>query len=90
MNEEVYLRFTAPSRFDNAPEGTVVKVQHDEHYDYYINISEYKDLPNWIKWGDFLGLILKEEALNKDFATKCLNIFKNKDIKEKENLLNGI
>ena len=95
-------KYSKPSRFDCAPEGTIIKAFLDEHvgntsvgntrvdgknYKYYIQISEYKDLPNWVTWDYFLGLILEEKALDADFVSKCITAFK---LRRKKNNPNAV
>ena len=72
------IRFCNPSRFDPSPQGTIVKVQKDENYVYYIQASEYTDMPNWMKWGDFLEGILKEKINDPEFVKSCIKIFNDK------------
>lgn len=82
----VKTRYTIPGRFDYKEEGTVVKVASEDGYDYYIQISEYKELPDWKKWGDFLNLTFKEKALDENFVSECVNIFKSNSTEKTINL----
>lgn len=91
--QEINVRFCPPSRFDIAKIGTVVKVYNEKSYEYFIQISEYDGLPNWKKWGDFLGVILKEKAIDEVFVKRCMKLFdstppKNAKILEDGNYLN--
>ena len=84
------IKYNRPSRFESSPEGTVVKVMLDndtrvkhtkDKYEYYVQISEYLDDPNWVTWGYFLGLILRDKVLDEEFVSKCLDVFKAKNLK---------
>lgn len=75
-SQVILCKFNNPTRFDFAPEGTVIKSFNvGDEYKYYIQISCYEDEPNWVTWDYFLGLIFKKKALDEKFVKKCLNVF---------------
>jgi len=70
-------KYSEPSRFDCAPQGTIIKSFNDTGYDYFIQISSYNEIPNWVSWGYLLGLVFKEKALDKDFVNECIKAFES-------------
>lgn len=80
MNDFI-IRYSAPTKYDKEPIGTIYKiVKDDKSFDYYIQISHQEAEPKWESIGDFLTLAFKNSLHNKEFIANCLaNCLNNVD-----------
>jgi len=88
--KEIMSKYSEPSRFDCAPQGTIIKSFNDTSYNYFIQISSYPEMPNWVTWGHLLGLILKEKATDEDFVDKCIEAFESPSREKIDNIVNSL
>jgi isopentenyldiphosphate isomerase len=77
MEKEIIIRYTAPTRYDKAPYGTICKVIIEgEKHKLYIQVSP-DDVENseWVRWGDFLEVVFKRDIFEKAFVKDCLDLY---------------
>lgn len=79
---DLLQRYTAPTKYDLAPFGTIVKVIGDgEDYELYIQLSKDELNANWKKVRHLLERTFSEYINNKDFIDACLDIYQDNDRK---------
>jgi hypothetical protein len=71
------VRYTPPSRFDQAPFGKVVYVAQDDDKttDVYIQLNTDETNANWQKIGVFFEVIFNDLIKDQDFIQECLKLF---------------
>lgn len=76
MNMDTSIRYTPPSRFDQAPFGKIVYVaQGDEKKnEIYIQLSPDETNANWQKIGVLFESIFADLSNDKDFIQECLKL----------------
>jgi len=79
-------RYSKPSRFDNQPYGTIIKVSMDSE-EYFVQISKDRDNPNWITLAKFFELAFGKYVHKKDFINKCLLLIEGQELNLKEEIL---
>ena len=80
MENEIITRYTTPTRYDKAPYGAICKVVDEDKYGLYIQVrSDDVEESHWLKMGDFLEIVFKQEILSdRDFIDGCLDLYKTK------------
>lgn len=84
-NSSINTRYTAPSKYDIAPKGTVCKVVCDNNITTrYIQVADTVvptrgvgdgQTVNWIKMGDFLESSMRRLLKDKSFIEACMYLF---------------
>lgn len=77
------IKYSAPSKFTPGEFGTVWKVVHENgKEDFYIQISEEKDIYNWIPAGELLCVVFGPLLVKPDFSPSLINLYLEKQPKE--------
>ena len=64
------IKHCPPTRFDEEPRGTVVKVFNDTNETYYIQIGQ--ETVEWITFEQFLGKVYADKILDIDWITDLI------------------
>ena len=72
------IRYCPPSKFDNAPYGTIYHVFNEDNlpYSLYIQVSADEDVPHWEAMGDFLAIAFIQSVDDATFIQDCLKLYK--------------
>lgn len=74
-NEKMIVRYTAPSRFEEATWSTICKVMGEgEDHELYIQISMDQHQPEWIKMRHLLEKAFAELLTDPEFIHICLQL----------------
>jgi hypothetical protein len=74
-NEKISVRYTPPSRFEEATWSTICKVMgENEEYELYIQISMDSHQPEWIKMSQLLEKTFTELLSDQEFIDICLQM----------------
>lgn len=76
------VKYSAPSKFNPAPYGEMIKVIGETVndmvlYTYYIQISQDSEKPQWIELGDLLSVVFEHKLHDKNWISECLNNYNN-------------
>lgn len=69
---EPIMRYTLPTRYDDAPYGTICILKSDTEDKFYIQVSQDKTTNTWITMGDMLVGAFKDKLLDDVFIKECL------------------
>jgi hypothetical protein len=71
------IRYSAPTKFDKAPQFTACKVVDDDKNEtIYVQISDDPEYGTWMKMTDLIGKALLPLAEDPTFIKACLNLIK--------------
>ena len=78
MEHKIVIRYTAPSKMDNAPYGTIYSVT-DEINDtkMYIQLSQEESHPQWQDLGVLFEVVFGPLLNDQPFMSKCLDLYKS-------------
>lgn len=84
----INIRMCPPSRYDEAPRGTIVKVLKDNgDFDVYVQVGI--DSPVWSLVSNLLELTFRDYTLDEDFVAACLIQNKQERVKKIVDILIG-
>lgn len=74
-NEKMIVKYTAPSRFEEAAWSTICKVMGEgEEYELYIQISMDQHQPEWVKMRHLLEKAFSNLLVDPEFIDICLQL----------------
>lgn len=73
-NERILIRYTHPTKFEEAPYGTLWKEMNSSG-GYTLFIQMGKDTVNWVGIGVFLEMVFKNSLLEPRFIDHCLEVY---------------
>lgn len=72
---EQLVRYSAPTRYDLAPRGTICKVMGDaDVYSIYIQAGNNPETASWLPIGDLLEKTFASYIVDHEFIKACLDI----------------
>jgi hypothetical protein len=72
---EPLVRYTLPTRYDDAPYGSICIIKGGKEDRYYIQTSDQHN--TWIEIGVFLTKVFSTHLQDEKFMKKCLEDYKN-------------
>ena len=76
--EKIWIRYTHPTVFENAPYGTIWKAMEDgDKYKLFIQTGK-DNVVNWLKIGDFFEAIFERLIFEEEFIDGCLYLLEGK------------
>jgi hypothetical protein len=69
------IKYTVPTRYDAAPQGTIWKVTGEQGDELYMQASDDPSAANWQKIETILGKVFEDYLQDQQFMSTCLNLF---------------